>query len=119
MAEAVRRFPRWSVLVRAWSFAWRPWPGPREVLVCSTDHEPVKDFNPSGEMIDRQSARQPGASDRVRGCNEMNWPVLDQVLTTIRIEPLYGYQDHQRFGFTATVNHIVAHEADLYVSRKE
>jgi hypothetical protein len=33
-------------------------------LLCSTDHEPVKDFNPSGEMIDRQSARQPGASDR-------------------------------------------------------
>jgi hypothetical protein len=52
------------------------WRGP-VVLVCSTDHEPFKDFNPSGEMIDRQSARQPGASDRVRGCNEMNWPVLD------------------------------------------
>jgi hypothetical protein len=71
MAEAVRRFLRWSV--HGPCLAWS-WPS----LVCSTDHdEPVKDFNPSGEMIDRQSARHPGASDRVRGCNEMNWPVLD------------------------------------------
>ena len=64
MAEAVRRFLRWSVHgpCLAWVLA---------VLVCSTDHEPVKDFNLSGEMIDRQSARHPGASDRVRGCNEM------------------------------------------------
>ncbi|CZT05879.1 uncharacterized protein RAG0_11796 [Rhynchosporium agropyri] len=53
-----RSFVHWSVAVPGIRFP-EPWPCPGQLarlpqlpillLLCSTDHEPVKDFNPSGQ----------------------------------------------------------------------